>query len=360
MAPKNRPYQLLRIPDGAPIELKPAAGKGWGMFATRDIARNECILEETPLFKHSIVKLLQDPQPPDYQIMDAVVKLPEDDRRRFLSLWHNSSHRINNPEELFHMNCFDRDETDDLDVLLLMARFNHSCVPNANMPVPGVVKGAEQDTAYMYASVDIPAGTEVTFPYGPCFHYLPRAYRQSICAPKFECRCPACSHGPDDQLYGVSSDRPLPIDKEKELSIISDPGLRKDAIEDFEILNSSRFIYLALIPCFLEAEGLLDDITSDRCLRDVKLFGHNFLEPYNAPVAGRAMEQETWVGRANYAWQLWNRTNACDPLVAYDLREVNEREEPEENGCHPGRECQCDAAYWDGIEAIECYSREVD
>ncbi|KAK8112830.1 hypothetical protein PG984_013356 [Apiospora sp. TS-2023a] len=125
-------------------------------------------------------------------------------------------------------------------------------------------------------------------------------------------------------------------------------------------IRPGSYTLQALIPCFLEAEGLLDDITSDRWFRDLKLFGHNFLESYNASIAERALEQETWVGRANYAWQLWDRIDACDPLVAYDLREVNEREEPEENGCHPGRECQCDAAYWDGIEAIECYSREVD
>lgn len=175
-------YQHLQIPDGAPIKLKPAGNKGWGMFATRDIARNECILEEKPLFKYSVSDLAHKPEPADDQLVEAVQKLPYDDQRRFLSLWHNSSMRITSIEGLFWKHHFMRGGTDSINaaVLLLMSCFNHSCVPNAFMPDLGEVEGAEQDASYMYAAVDIPASIEITFAYGESLHYFPRAYRQNI------------------------------------------------------------------------------------------------------------------------------------------------------------------------------------
>lgn len=109
----------------------------------------------------------------------------------------------------------------------------------------------------------------------------------------------------------------------------------------------------------MEAKGILDDITADNFCGDLETFAYQFKEPRNAEVAVRVLEQETWVGKANFAWKLWGRTDACDPLVAFDLRKVTDIEHPEEEGCHPRSKCTCEA-YWDDLEVKECYSLEVD
>lgn len=88
-------------------------------------------------------------------------------------------------------------------------------------------------------------------------------------------------------LWGLRS-----LLKFEDTSRVADPELRVDA-EQFKTLHSSRFIYLSLIPCFLEAEGLLDEITMDRCVQDLEYYASRFREPCNAMVAKLAPEQET-------------------------------------------------------------------
>ncbi|KAK8000898.1 SET domain-containing protein [Apiospora marii] len=361
----EKPYSHLRIPDGAPIELKPAGDKGWGMFATRDISRNECILEEKPLFYYSIHSLLHNPEPADEQILKALKELPHEDQLRFTSLQWNSSRPFTSLEDVFFVNQHMRpgEDGDKAAVLLLMSRFNHSCVPNAFTPHIGAVQGTERTASHMFAAVDIPAGAEITFAYSQALYYRPRASRQDILAAGgFECQCPACSHGENEQL--VSDLRRTMLLRLRSLlkfeptSLVVDPELRQ-AADQLEILHSSRFLYHLLIPCFLEAEGVLDAITMDAIFRDLELFADWFMEPYNAAVAKGALEQETLVAKVNFAWKLWGRTDVSDPVIAHELRRHDGMEDPEEEDCHPWSECNCDT-YWDGQEAIARYSSEVD
>ncbi|KAK2738649.1 hypothetical protein FQN57_006967 [Myotisia sp. PD_48] len=48
--PGDHPYRQLPVPKDAPFELRPSPGKGWGVFATRQIRREEVLLREKPLF----------------------------------------------------------------------------------------------------------------------------------------------------------------------------------------------------------------------------------------------------------------------------------------------------------------------
>ncbi|KAK7964094.1 hypothetical protein PG988_011068 [Apiospora saccharicola] len=317
-----RAYQYLRIPDGAPIELKPAGNKGWGMLATRDIARNECILEEKPLFLYPVFDLFHKPESPDEQILNAVRKLPYDDQLKFMALLWNSSQPFNSLEDVFVVNQHMRggEEGDKAAVLLLMSRFNHSCVPNATIPHGVAVHGTDRTASHMFANVDIPAGAEITFAYCPCFHCLTRASRRKILVElKFECECPGCSLVGDEQLVSdlrramLRGLRSL-LKYEATTSLITDPKLREDA-EQYEIPNSSRFIYSLLIPCFLEVEGLLDDMTVDCLVHDLEHFASEFLEPRNAAVAKLALEQETWAGKVNFAWKLWGVPTPATPCL---------------------------------------------
>lgn len=44
-------YLELTLPADAPFELRPTPGKGWGAFATRDIAPDTKVLDEAALFR---------------------------------------------------------------------------------------------------------------------------------------------------------------------------------------------------------------------------------------------------------------------------------------------------------------------
>ncbi|KAK8000896.1 SET domain-containing protein [Apiospora marii] len=329
------PYRKLKIPEDAPFELKPTPGKGWGMFATRDIEDNEIILQEMPLFT---IPELSVPRPLEEEVRLEVEELDEEDQEQFFSLRRNGSEPFDTLEAAFRANKFDlsgTDYPDDEALLLLMSRFNHSCTPNAMVPNPSNFPDVEPECTTMVSAKPIPAGTEITFSYTNVTYYLRRDERRLALA--FDCKCEACNVEDPNEVYmsdlrrtllrgldslvnmGLSKGAEDVIDTETN-PIIIDPGLRA-AAANCQIMHSTRFICYTMIPCVLEAEGNLGLFTSGIYCRDLEALATQFQSSENARIADLVLQQPYWLERLNAAFRLWNRTDDGDMENAAASRE---------------------------------------
>ncbi|KAJ5381676.1 SET domain-containing protein [Penicillium cataractarum] len=136
----QHPYRQLKIPPEAPFELKPSSGKGWG---GHDITDDDVLkgLREASQDKISEFFLLKS---------DAA-EILADLTHAFLSN-HFALVLTGN------LNAHHNDPTAQ-GLFILLSRFNHSCIPNASMPMN---KG---DSISCVASKDTRPGEEITFAY---------------------------------------------------------------------------------------------------------------------------------------------------------------------------------------------------
>ena len=199
------------------FEQRLVAGKGFGLFARRNISRGTLILHEKPL--------LEIPQNTLELAYHEYLKLPVDSKAKFDALHCYLPSNINAEQAARmcapHFNISEKElphyvaeqarvigifacndfqlANGHLGVFDMSSRINHSCIPNAhhtNNPVLG------EET--IYAICDIKAGEEILVNYlGPKSTYDMRNTRiaQLRECYGFTCQCPACtdSSGSSDQ-----------------------------------------------------------------------------------------------------------------------------------------------------------------
>lgn len=318
-------YRNLHIPKGTPFELEPAAGKGWGAFASQDIKRGALILREFPLF---IIRK------PHEMIMEddlhaAFNRMTPRSRQQFLCVRDNASTPFHSFGSAFAENCFRLPVRGDAyGLYVLHSRLNHSCIPNAKIPdtLPG-------ESVSSFAMRDIAAGEEITFCYESGYECRTRAERHRLL--RFACACPACKVGTAFQtcsdmrrilvrgLQYLTLGRDLHSNQRDTAAapIIFDPELKRKA-ETFNISLSSRLIYNLLALLLLEQEGLLDDFMIQRMMPGIDIVARMFETKSNVRIKWLAMAEDAWLMKFCVAMRLWGQEDECDGVMATYLREM--------------------------------------
>lgn len=194
--------------------IEETAGKGFGVFAKRKVAKGECILVESPIFVVEEQCLLaHEQQLADFKRCGCI----EDDvESKLVSLLEVASAECRSS---FWLLCdsFTYSGTSACGILLSNgigvgstlkdsgifstgSRFNHSCLPNMCYSWQ-----EESNTCLFHAACEIEQGQELTLSYISA--YMPTDMRQQVLMGryKFECMCYSCSL--DTQARAVSDAR---------------------------------------------------------------------------------------------------------------------------------------------------------
>lgn len=339
-------YLSLPIPKDAPFELRPTPGKGWGVFATRDIKRGTLIMKEKAMFV--IPKGIENITQRD--IENAFHKLSADQQYVYFCLSGNKPRHFPNGIvgsgwvniiEIWEQNCFSLDVGveqrlfgDFVDkkrwgLFPCHSRFNHSCEENAQVPEsPSEAQGGRNSMSSS-ASRDIAAGEEITISYRNGFHSRTMDERHRLL--EFECRCTVCDRALKNQNFRQVSDmrrrliRGLiylldGIDENSEYDngndshlkpVICDPVMRK-AADNCDFALSARLIYDLLLVALKEAEGTLDVEQAANTWTHVWRRACSFGTEKNRRIAKLAVQQKTWSERLGMAFQLDGRADAAD------------------------------------------------
>jgi hypothetical protein len=128
-------YHDLLIPKNAPFKLAPSPGKGWGVFATRQIPRGAIIITEKPLF---VIRK------PHWMIVEGDVHAPfytleKREQHQFLCIRDNAASPFTSMSDTFAENSFAIPHPDGSQIkvhgcFVLHSRINHSCLPNSKIP----------------------------------------------------------------------------------------------------------------------------------------------------------------------------------------------------------------------------------
>jgi hypothetical protein len=180
--------------------IRPVAGRGLGIIATRPISEGEEILSEAPLFTQELGLTEQ-------AIARSMATKTKEEKRQFIEL--SNCHRGKQPHltGIFLTNALPCGVNDGMvgslaakaGIFLKGSRFNSSCIPNINN-----CWNEENQIIVFHALKSIAAGEELCISYGQTL--APRATRRMELQTKFgfECRCAACSLSGNEQ---VASDR---------------------------------------------------------------------------------------------------------------------------------------------------------
>lgn len=103
-------------------------------------------------------------------------------------------------------------------------------------------------------------------------------------------------------------------------SIIIDLQMKK-AAENFEIPNSSSFIYDILVMLLLEQEGRLDGLRTRRCFAAIEENHLCFSDSDDVEMARLAVVQKSPLDMFCVAVTLYGKKDATDQLVAQILRQ---------------------------------------
>lgn len=325
-------YESLPVPNDAPFALKPSApGHGWGAFATKPIKRGSVILREQALF--AIPKHHDDIT--ELDVLAAFRKSPRTTQWQFLSLRDDAGAPFTNIAKAFAENSFAIGVPEvgapRHGFFPLLSRFNHSCLPNAAVPID---KDAPRDTPAIHATRDIAAGEEIAFSYDPRFaSQTARERHESL---GFVCDCPACRPGTAFQrasdlrrrlIRGLQfmvpgeEDPIVSVPGFEPFHIIADPDVRKEVAE-FRTPLSSQLVCNLLTVCLMEAEGILDDFEFGRLHPACTAMVTMFRRPKNANIARRAMAQNTPSERLRVAFELYGCADAADEQMANVLRSM--------------------------------------
>jgi hypothetical protein len=174
-------------------EIKPAPGRGLGLFATTTIKSGTEILREEPIFKGST----------NWFSKHAMFNLlPEDKKRSFMDLHSQCNCGKQNCEETEFMKIWDSNSFEVTVipplalpayyagpfVYLLSSRINHDCAPNT-------VRGSTNKCQVVFRAIkDIEAGEEITTDYMG-LGFLPVSSRRQQLLEKyqFKCICLTCT-----------------------------------------------------------------------------------------------------------------------------------------------------------------------
>ena len=195
-------YRRPTTPTASPLlEVRSSAGKGQGVFATRDIAVGTTILEDLPTMiirndnptevdvHLAFLKLRYDHSNSSQPLSHANILSSEPDQDLFRSLHEGSRDFKTRLARIYHENCFENHGS--CFICLHVSRVNHSCMPNA------VLNGADDLSSEDLMAINpIKQGEEIFI-----------CYRMDICESStfaqrqafllsswhFQCRCPTCS-----------------------------------------------------------------------------------------------------------------------------------------------------------------------
>lgn len=310
-----------------PFELRPSPGKGLGAFATRKIQTGDLILKERPLL---VIR-----KPHEYiteaDARSGFQKLPPREKHQFLSLLDNGARAFTSMKKALSENSFPVSTNPPAwGLLIVLSRFNHSCIPNCKVPE----LSAEQNQLQIYATRVIMPGEELTICYNPDFELRTTLDRHQQL--RFKCDCKACQIGAPFQrvsdmrrallrgLHYITHGKDMDGQRQVHArSILSDPGV-KSAAEEFRIPLSTRFIATALMGYLLEEEGLLDHFMVERILPSMRSTAGTFKTRRNAKIAAIVMAQQTWLGKVCTAFRLYGKEDAADQEIAAALRGARE------------------------------------
>lgn len=185
-------------------EIKPAPGKGLGVFARYDVSREMRVMAEEPL-----ITLSSNPEAnvKPVSLFDQFKALPIEKQEQCLKLHYRQKHFYSGMEMMtdFPYSLMSKSEKSEFAkvfailpdnvwdmsdgkscIFLDAARINHSCRPTVER---GWNSSVGQQT--IHSICDIAVGDEITLSYMHCLH--PRALRQqALSARDFKCACPAC------------------------------------------------------------------------------------------------------------------------------------------------------------------------
>ncbi|KAI0147045.1 hypothetical protein GGR57DRAFT_506023 [Xylariaceae sp. FL1272] len=311
MAP-DHPYKNLRLPSNAPFELRPSAGKGYGMFAIRDISKGELILHEKPLIAFNMAK-----QDISHQhIVQALARLHRREKQQFNciapveSLHHNESRETN----VFHHNSWMH--RGGCGMFLLASRINHSCLPSSRMG-PGGDKDSQ--SLKIISRRQIPKGEEITITYYEDFIYKTTAQRRTVTELQwlFACDCQACQVGTPFQL--ASDGRRVLIAALEHLlngvkGKVPDMPANISIIPQLALLNGSlpalvRFCYQTILAGLQDTENELSATEARKHQEYHQFFGQFLLQgeasnsqcSYTITAIQNILTKETWGDKAAFA-----------------------------------------------------------
>lgn len=273
------------------------------------------------------------------KLATKIEQLAPDDREQLLCLRKALGNELKKLTRLCDWNIFSLSENPwtpatTIGVFVLLSRFNHSCRPNANVPI---LARSEKDTLSMFATKKIDTGEEITFCYEPSLVSQTKAERQETLGDYFACACRLCAS--ETPLQTLISDKRRRLARGLEYlmagrdaalnvpqtrlgvqsPIIVDPELRK-AAEEFKIPLCNRLCHQLLLMALLDAEGLLDDYTLEKAICRLSLVSSALGTPNNIRVGARAMAQDTWFESFAVACNVFGATDANDDAFAARLR----------------------------------------
>ncbi|GAM39056.1 hypothetical protein TCE0_034r10284 [Talaromyces pinophilus] len=354
----DHPYLDLPIPKYAPIELRPTPGKGWGVFATRDIKRGSLIMKERAMF----IIQKQSGNITEQDVYEAVERLSDSQMHIIACLSDNRPRELSNGmmdsgplalAQIWGKNCFslesgvegrpfgDYVEQKRWGLFPCHSRFNHSCQPNAGVPESPESPSESQvgrNSTSSYAERDIAAGEEITISYKNGFRSRTLDERHRLL--EFECSCTVCDRASKDPTFrqvsdlrrrlirgliylldGIDENSEYDDDDSHSRPVICDPIMRK-AADNCDFPLSARLIYDLLLAVLTEAEGLLDIETAANTWTHVWRRACSFGTEENRKIAKLAVQQKTWIERLGMAFQLDGRADAADYWHTLAYRQV--------------------------------------
>ncbi|KAI6841288.1 hypothetical protein KC340_g2528 [Hortaea werneckii] len=177
MAEKDQLFTLENVP-----------GKGKGLIASQSIPKGTCIISEPPLFT---TDALEDPNNIEKDLGRIVRSLSKEGQRAFLSL-HNNNPGSDPFSNIIRSNGYPLGPSSDIGgIFPLVARINHSCLPNAQH-----AWSDKHQKMLVHAVRNIEPGCELTLSYiagGPSTER-----RKNIKTYfGFDCACELCSLAPE-------------------------------------------------------------------------------------------------------------------------------------------------------------------
>jgi hypothetical protein len=196
---------------GLDYEIRPIDGKGLGVFAKRDLKRNDTIFVELPVVQPSDVSL-----PEEESVQEAIMALTPTDSSFQSKYEHNNVGRL----------C------------LTFSRVNHDCIGNSHHSYDD-----EKGLFLLVANHTIPAGEEITCSY--TFQTLhAEALEKHATFWDFRCECRACKN-PEiaeklDQMV-IDDEQTVAYSRQDKF----DEGTRTalDLIKLYDEFQSSSFFY---------------------------------------------------------------------------------------------------------------------
>lgn len=290
--------------------VKPAPGKGQGVFAKKALPAGTVIVRDRPVMKLKMKRS----QFTEEEVLQAFMALSPDDRARFMELHEGPRKLKTKVMRIYKANCFQIDGYCKL--LLDVSRVNHSCMPNARTQS---VDGNDCDDEEVVLIETVQANEEVSIDYHPATTYTMTASQRGagfFAYFGFHCSCQVCSL-PLKMLVLSDARRQLI----KVLSEIVD-GLAHSDYRGFQWLTPETAEKLALylgksmtpvdrhltdqqncaynimLTRLLEAEGLMYDRVGSCYWRAALALWEQMQENVDIAIIPSADNMEAWIGKS--------------------------------------------------------------